>query len=166
MVRPLRISCLASVAARCRGAVLLLGILVLGLPQSSPLAQGQAGWPPYPDGWPAAPTWPWQADVWSVPPGGTGATGPDVVPAEGQVPDLTGSYRGSGGETVEIRRNRARIWGGQYQFCDCVFFLVGDRLIAYSADTDVVRKYRFGGDSAHFWLIDDAGQQMSFWRVR
>jgi len=32
-------------------------------------------------------------------------------------PDLTGNWRGSGGETVEIQRNRARIWGGSHRSC-------------------------------------------------
>ena len=90
-------------------------------------------------------------------------------PTDSYQPDLTGSWRGSGGETVEIQRNRARIWGGSdsHQSCSCVFFSVGQRLIAYSPDTDRVRKYWFkqvSGD--RFALIDDSGNLMSFWRVR
>jgi hypothetical protein len=81
------------------------------------------------------------------------------------LPDLTGSWHGSGGETVEIRRNRARIWGGSHQFCDCVFFLVGDRLIAYSPYTDIVRKYWFQGERDHFMLTDEEGNLLTFWRV-
>ena len=82
-------------------------------------------------------------------------------------PDLSGHWRGSGGETVEIQRNRARIWGGSHQSCSCVFFLVGQRLIAYSPDSDRVRKYWFQRDRQDgFKLIDDAGNLMSFWRTR
>ncbi|MEN8175477.1 MAG: hypothetical protein ABFS23_06920 [Pseudomonadota bacterium] len=81
-------------------------------------------------------------------------------------PDLTGNWQGGGGEKVEIRGNRARIWGGPYESCDCLFFIVGDRLIAYSRDTDVVRKFQFKGGRDRFWLIDDQGNLMSFWRVR
>jgi hypothetical protein len=89
--------------------------------------------------------------------------------ADGYQPDLTGSWRGSGGEKVAIQRNRARIWGGSggYQSCTCVFFLVGQRLIAYSPDSDMVRKYWFkqlSGD--RFTLVDEAGNRMTFWRVR
>jgi hypothetical protein len=84
-------------------------------------------------------------------------------------PDLTGSWRGSGGETVEIQRNRARIWGGSgsHQSCSCVFFLVGQRIIAYSPDTDAVRKYWFNQTSARqFELVDENGNQLIFWRTR
>ena len=83
-------------------------------------------------------------------------------------PDLTGSWHGSGGETVEIQRNRARIWGGSgaQQSCSCVFFLVGQRMIAYSPDTDTVRKYWFNQTSAsQFELIDESGNRLIFWRV-
>lgn len=101
---------------------------------------------------------------------GSRAAGRSNIPGLGQCggyqPDLTGYWRGSGGETVEIRRNHARVWGGSYDYCDCVFFLVGDRLIAYSEDTDVVRKYKFWGDRDNFFLIDESGQLMSFQRVR
>ena len=84
-------------------------------------------------------------------------------------PDLTGSWRGSGGETVEIQRNRARIWGGSgsHQSCSCVFFLVGQRIIAYSPDSDTVRKYWFHQTSAsQFELIDESANRLIFWRVR
>jgi hypothetical protein len=82
-------------------------------------------------------------------------------------PDLTGHWRGSGGETVEIQRNRARIWGGSHQSCSCVFFLVGQRLIAYSPDSDRVRKYWFQREARDsFNLIDESGNLMSFWRTR
>ena len=87
--------------------------------------------------------------------------------AQDYQPDLTGSWRGSAGETVDIQRNRARIWGGNGQSCKCVFFLVGQRMIAYSPDTDTVRKYWYkpsGPD--RFSLIDEGGNLMSFWRVR
>ena len=72
----------------------------------------------------------------------------------------------SGGETVEIQRNRARIWGGSgsHQSCSCVSFLVGQRIIAYSPDTDAMRKYWFNQTSAsQFELIDESGNRLIFW---
>jgi hypothetical protein len=45
---------------------------------------------------------------------------------ESRQPDLTGIWRGSGGETVDIRRNRARIWNQNRQSCDCVFKLLDE----------------------------------------
>ena len=99
------------------------------------------------------------------------AGGPSSCPGSGVTesyqPDLTGTWRGSGGETVEIQRNRARIWGGQDKPCNCVFFLVGQRLIAYSPDTDMVRKYWYqGGSGSRFTLIDEAGNLLTFVRAR
>jgi hypothetical protein len=91
---------------------------------------------------------------------------PSPAHTDSQVPDMTGSWRGSGGETVEIQRNRARIWGGGQQSCSCVFFLVGQRLIAYSPDSDTVRKYWYQGQGDRFSLVDEQGNLMSFWRVR
>ena len=88
-------------------------------------------------------------------------------PADSYQPDLTGNWQGSGGETVQIERNRARIWGGSHQSCSCVFFLVGQRMLAYSPDSDRVRKYWFQQTAPdRFYLIDEAGNQLSFWRVR
>jgi hypothetical protein len=82
-------------------------------------------------------------------------------------PDLTGFWRGSGGESVEVQRNYARIWGGEEKPCNCMFFLVGQRLIAYSPDTDVVRKYWFQrGGSNQFTLIDESGNLMTYRRTR
>lgn len=45
-------------------------------------------------------------------------------------------------------------------------FLVGRRLIAYSPDTDVVRKYWFQGDRGRFSLVDEANNLLTFWRTR
>ncbi len=81
-------------------------------------------------------------------------------------PDLSGSWRGSGGEYVEIRRNNARIWGGDQQYCDCIFMIHGNRLIAYSPDTDVVRKYEFATSRDRFALRDERGETMVFMRAR
>lgn len=82
-------------------------------------------------------------------------------------PDLTGFWRGSGGESVEVKRNYARIWGGEEKPCNCVFFLVGQRLIAYSPDTDVVRKYWFQRNGSNqFTLIDEYGNLMTYQRTR
>ncbi|MFM1891840.1 MAG: hypothetical protein RLZ44_917 [Pseudomonadota bacterium] len=80
--------------------------------------------------------------------------------------DLSGTWRGSGGEHVEIRRNAARIWGAGQEYCDCIFMIHGDRLIAYSPDSDVVRKYEFARDRDRFALRDEHGQTMVFQRVR
>jgi hypothetical protein len=92
---------------------------------------------------------------------------PDTQGAQSLAPDLTGTWRGSGGESVEIQRNYARIWGGEEKPCNCVFFLVGQRLIAYSPDTDVVRKYWFqDGGSNRFTLIDESGNLMTYQRTR
>lgn len=88
------------------------------------------------------------------------------APADSHQPDLTGIWRGSGGETVEVQRNRARIWSGNSSPCNCVFFLVGQRLIAYSPDTDQVRKYWYLGGTDQFSLIDEAGNLMNFRRTR
>jgi hypothetical protein len=100
---------------------------------------------------------------------GSAAGYPGLGAADGYQPDLTGNWRGSGGERVVIQGNRARIWGGGggHQSCSCVFFLVGQRLIAYSPDSDRVRKYWFkqvAGD--RFVLLDGAGNLMTFWRAR
>jgi hypothetical protein len=92
---------------------------------------------------------------------------PTTQGAQSLEPDLTGLWRGSGGESVEIQRNYARIWGGEEKPCNCVFFLVGQRLIAYSPDTDVVRKYWFqSGGSNRFTLIDESGNLMTYQRTR
>lgn len=91
---------------------------------------------------------------------------PDT-PGDSLQPDLTGLWRGSGGESVEVQRNYARIWGGKDKPCNCVFFLVGQRLIAYSPDTDIVRKYWFqSGGSNRFKLIDESGNLMTYQRTR
>lgn len=81
-------------------------------------------------------------------------------------PDLSGVWRGSAGETVDIRGNRARIWGREELACDCAFLLVGHRLIAYSPRTDTVRKYWFQGGPDQFRLLDEDGNLLSFQRVR
>lgn len=81
-------------------------------------------------------------------------------------PNLTGTWRGSGGEHVEIRRNVARVWSSDQQYCDCIFMIHGNRLIAFSPDTDVVRKYEFASDRDRFALRDEQGQTMVFQRTR
>jgi len=91
---------------------------------------------------------------------------PDARFGDSHQPDLTGMWRGSAGETVEIERNRARIWGGRDEPCSCVFFLIGQRLIAYSPDSDVVRKYWYQGSGNQFSLIDEGGNLMTFRRTR
>ena len=94
-------------------------------------------------------------------------TCPDAQGADSHQPDLTGSWRGSGGESVEVQRNYARIWGGDDKPCNCIFFLVGQRLIAYSPDTDVVRKYWYkSGGSNQFTLVDESGNVMTYQRTR
>jgi len=94
-------------------------------------------------------------------------TCPDTQGADSHQPDLTGFWRGSGGESVEVQRNYARIWGGQDKPCNCIFFLVGQRLIAYSPDTDVVRKYWYkSGGSNQFTLVDESGNVMTYQRTR
>lgn len=143
----------------------------LGSAFRTPWAEsGISQWPyPWGDWSSTSPSYSWpkwgperSLDDWQIPYG----LGPAHRDFSGYEPDLTGTWRGSGGEKVEIRRNRARVWGGPYQSCNCVFFLVGNRLIAYSPDTDVVRKFHFRGGRDRFWLIDEDGQLMSFWRVR
>ena len=105
-------------------------------------------------------------DAWDLPRSTRSGSYADRGSVDDFQPDLTGSWRGSGGETVEIQRNRARIWGGGHQSCSCVFFLVGRRLIAYSPDSDRVRKYWYQGQRDRFRLIDEEGNLLSFWRVR
>jgi len=98
---------------------------------------------------------------------GQSLTCPDAQGADSHQPDLTGSWRGSGGESVEVQRNYARIWGGDDKPCNCIFFLVGQRLIAYSPDTDVVRKYWYkSGGSNQFTLVDESGNVMTYQRTR
>lgn len=119
----------------------------------------------------------WSPDSgWTAPAAGSnmqGATGlmpgsaqPSGTMAVPSTSDLSGSWRGSGGEVVEIRGNFARIWGGEDQYCNCVFMVYGDRLIAYSPDTDVVRKFEFAGNHDQFMLRDDRGQMMTFRRTQ
>jgi len=103
--------------------------------------------------------------AWQKPFAGLQSSAPQAPASDSYQPDLTGNWRGSGGESVEVQRNRARIWSGHGQPCSCVFFLVGRRLIAYSPDTDVVRKYWYQGEVNQFTLIDEAGNVMSFQRV-
>ena len=98
-----------------------------------------------------------------------GSGGPGAAPWSGTSPDaanLSGTWRGSGGELVEIRRNWARVWGTDRQYCHCLFMVHGDRLIAYSPDTDVVRKYQFLSERDRFVLRDENGQTMLFERIR
>jgi hypothetical protein len=144
-----------------------LGYPSLGYPSVSHPSLGYpsmsypyAGALPSPSGMASPSSWQHYLDPWQAQPGaGTGSTlGRDYQP------DLTGHWRGSAGETVEIRGNQARIWGGRYQSCDCHFWLVGKRLIAYSPESDVVRKYWFQGDRNRFSLIDEAGNVMVFRR--
>ena len=105
--------------------------------------------------------------AWQAPYGGQLLTCPDTQFADSHQPDLTGFWRGSGGESVEVRRNYARIWGGQDKPCNCIFFLVGQRLIAYSPDTDVVRKYWYkSGGNNQFMLVDESGNLMTYQRTR
>jgi hypothetical protein len=81
-------------------------------------------------------------------------------------PDLTGLWRGRGGESIEVKRNYARIWGGEGKPCNCVFFPVGQRLIAYSPDTDIVRKYWFkSGGNNPSTLIEESVNVMSYQRT-
>ncbi len=104
--------------------------------------------------------------AWQAPYSGPLPTCPDTSVDRHQ-PDLTGFWRGSGGESVEVQRNYARIWGGQDKPCDCIFFLVGQRLIAYSPDTDVVRKYWYkSGGNNQFTLVDESGNVMTYQRTR
>ena len=101
---------------------------------------------------------PWSRGRWPSP-------SPSVAGDEFQ-PDLTGIWRGSGGEIVEVQRNRARIWGALDRPCSCVFFLVGRRLIAYSPESDRVRKYWYRGGIDQFTLVDEAGNLLRFRRAR
>ncbi|MEJ2575718.1 MAG: hypothetical protein P8106_03270 [Gammaproteobacteria bacterium] len=102
---------------------------------------------------------------WSTP-----GSAPSIVPrrstSAGPPVNLSGTWRGSGGELVDIQRDTARVWGTGDQYCMCIFMVHGDRLIAYSPDTDVVRKYRFYADRDRFLLRDEDGQTMWFQRVR
>jgi hypothetical protein len=139
----------------------------------SPMSQSAFPSLPYPSGTgPAMPSGfatPFQEplyDAWRLPRSTRPGPYADSGPVDSYQPDLTGNWRGSGGETVEIQRNRARIWGGSHQSCSCVFFIVGRRLIAYSPDSDRVRKYWYQGQHDRFSLIDEEGNLLSFWRVR
>jgi len=106
-------------------------------------------------------------NAWQAPAGGQLLACPDTQLADSHQPDLTGFWRGSGGESVEVQRNYARIWGGQDKPCNCIFFLVGQRLIAYSPDTDVVRKYWYrSGGSDQFTLVDESGNLLTYRRTR
>ena len=108
-------------------------------------------------------------DGWRPPRSARPSTYADSGSVDSYQPDLIGSWRGSGGETVEIQRNRARIWGGSgsHQSCSWVFFLVRQRIIASSPDTDAVRKYWFNqASTSQFELIDESGNRLIFWRVR
>ena len=80
--------------------------------------------------------------------------------------DLSGTWRGNGGERVEIRGEQARLWDLSGQMCTCYFMVFGDRLIAYSPETDVVRKFEFFRDRGLFALRDQYGQVMIFERAR
>ena len=106
-------------------------------------------------------------NAWQAPTGGQLLACPDTSVADSHQPDLTGFWRGSGGESVEVQRNYARIWGGRDKPCNCIFFLVGQRLIAYSPDTDVVRKYWYrSGGSDQFTLVDESGNLLTYRRTR
>ena len=96
-----------------------------------------------------------------------GARGTTTPPATDRYqPDLSGNWRGSAGERVEIRGNEARIWKDGQQSCYCIFMIHGNRMIAYSPDTDVVKKFEYSGGLDQFLLRDDQGGIMSFVRVR
>jgi hypothetical protein len=138
-----------------------------------PMGPGGFGSLPFPDEDPLSPfadfTEPYRerAYPWPAPqtPERSGMSSPSTAYQSHQ-PDLTGIWRGSGGETVDIRRNRARIWNQNRQSCDCVFFFVGRRLIAYSPSSDTVRKYWFQGGQHEFRLLDEDGNLMTFQRAR
>jgi len=104
------------------------------------------------------------------PRGGTSGPEPQraIVPPASDInlSYLSGTWRGSAGERVEIRGNQARIWGGNQQSCYCIFMIHGNRMIAYSPDTDVVKKFEYSGGLDQFMLRDDKGGVMSFERVR
>ncbi len=96
-----------------------------------------------------------------------GARGTTTPPATDRYqPDLSGNWRGSAGERVEIRGNEARIWKDGQQSCYCIFMIHGNRMIAYSPDTDIVKKFEYSGGLDHFLLRDEHGGVMSFMRVR
>jgi len=80
--------------------------------------------------------------------------------------DLSGNWRGSAGEYVEIRGNQARIWEGRERSCFCVFMVYGNHMIAYSPDTDVVKKFEYSGRGDYFRLRDERGGVMTFRRAR
>jgi hypothetical protein len=83
---------------------------------------------------------------------------PNTRDAYSLPPDLTGFWRGSGGESVEVKRNYACIWGGEK---------LGQRMIADSPDTGAVRKYWFPrGGRNEFTLIDATGNLMTYQRTR
>lgn len=77
---------------------------------------------------------------------------------------LEGDWRGSGGEWVEIRGHEARLWLNDQRSCHCLFFVYRDRLIAYSPETDVVRKFELHHERDAFSLRDQNGQVMHFRR--
>ena len=68
--------------------------------------------------------------------------------------------------TFVIARVDLPFWRDAQQFCDFVFLIYGDRLIAYSPTSDIVRKYEFTGGNGWFALRDAAGQVMSFRKAR
>ena len=116
---------------------------------------------------PYSPYSPQQYGAWQTPHGGSPPACSGTATNGSHQPDLTGFWRGSGGESVEVQRNYARIWGGTDKPCNCIFFLVGQRLIAYSPDTDVVRKYWYqSGGSNQFTLVDESGNLMTYQRSR
>jgi hypothetical protein len=147
---------------------------------SYPAPMTQSPWSSFPStyGRPFGNQWPGESSFptpysqppyspWQTPYSGQSQTCPDTQFADSHQPDLTGLWRGSGGESVEVQRNYARIWGGQDKPCNCIFFLVGQRLIAYSPDTDVVRKYWYqSGGNNQFTLIDESGNVMTYQRTR
>ncbi len=105
--------------------------------------------------------------AWQTPYGGSPSACSGAATTGSHQPDLTGFWRGSGGESVEVQRNYARIWGGTDKPCNCIFFLVGQRLIAYSPDTDVVRKYWYqSSGSNQFTLVDESGNLLTYQRSR
>ena len=65
-----------------------------------------------------------------------------------------------------IRGNEARIRKDGQQSCYCIFMIHGNRMIAYSPDTDVVKKFHYSGGLDQFLLRDGQGGIMSFVRVR
>jgi hypothetical protein len=80
--------------------------------------------------------------------------------------DLSGTWRGSGGDLVIIQGNHARLYGNDERIhCDCVFWIYGDRLISYSPQTDVTHTYVFERRGNRFALQDETGQIMIYERV-